>query len=145
MPRRARSKCRTPGCRKAGPYSRNLGLCLSCGLKRMGQGGSATSAKDKGSKCRKPGCRNAGPYSRDLGLCHSCGLKRMGQGGSLGGSAGSAEDKIEAGQRSGLRRKAQMALIIKKFWLDKILAGKKVWEVRSRSTKRRGWIHLAES
>ena len=38
-----------------------------------------------------------------------------------------------------------MALVIRKFWLDKILAGKKVWEIRSSSTKRRGWIHLAQS
>ena len=61
------------------------------------------------------------------------------------GSAGSVEDKVKAGKRSGLRRKAEMALVIRKCWLAKILAGKKVWEIRSSPTKRRGWIHLAQS
>ena len=64
---------------------------------------------------------------------------------SKGGLGGSVENKKEAGQRSGLRRKAEVALVIKEFWLDKILAGKKVWEIRSSPTKRRGWIHLAQS
>ena len=92
------------------------------------------------SKCITLRCKNAGPYSRDLGLCRACGRDRKG---------GSVEDKVSAGsaggKRSGLRRKTEMALVIKKFWLDKILARKKVWEIRSSSTKRRGWIHLAES
>ena len=62
-----------------------------------------------------------------------------------GGLAGAIKDKIEAGRRSGLRRKAQMALVIKNHWLDKILTGRKVWEIRGTSTKRRGWIHFAQS
>ena len=65
--------------------------------------------------------------------------------GSAGGLAGSVEDRKKAGQRSGERRKAEVALVIKKNGLDKILSGKKVWEIRSSSTKRRGWIHLAQS
>ena len=38
-----------------------------------------------------------------------------------------------------------MALTIKKKWLDLILASRKTWEIRGTSTKRRGFIHFAES
>ena len=38
-----------------------------------------------------------------------------------------------------------MALTIKKKWLDLILAGTKTWEIRGKSTERRGFIHFAES
>lgn len=36
-------------------------------------------------------------------------------------------------------------LIIKKKWLDLILSGKKVWEIRSKNTRIRGKIGLIES
>ena len=44
-----------------------------------------------------------------------------------------------------MKRCAKFALVVKKHWLDKILAGEKDWESRGCSTTRRGWIHLAES
>ena len=44
-----------------------------------------------------------------------------------------------------MKRSAKYALVVKKKWLDLILAGKKNWEIRGCSTKRRGWIHFAES
>jgi len=50
-----------------------------------------------------------------------------------------------AGERSGLKRSAKYALVVKKKWLDKIFARTKDWEIRGSSTARRGWIHLAES
>ena len=53
--------------------------------------------------------------------------------------------KKGAGARSGVRRSAKKALVVKKKWLDLILAGKKTWEIRGRSTAKRGWIHFAES
>ena len=76
--------------------------------------------------------------------------QRAGSAGSIkdkqkAGSAGARSDRVKAGKRSGLRRKAGVALVIKKYWLAQILAGKKVWEIRSGPTKRRGWIHLAQS
>ena len=49
------------------------------------------------------------------------------------------------GKRSGLRRSAKKALVVKKKWLDLILAGKKTWEIRGSSTSKRGWVHFAES
>ncbi len=48
-----------------------------------------------------------------------------------------------AGKRSGLRRCAPIALVIKEQWLTKIFSRKKKWEIRSQRTKRRGRIHLA--
>jgi hypothetical protein len=36
-------------------------------------------------------------------------------------------------------------LLIKEYWLDKILAGTKTWEIRSRATARRGPIALIQS
>ena len=39
----------------------------------------------------------------------------------------------------------ERSLIVKKEWLDLILAGKKPWEMRSTKTKIRGWINLIES
>ena len=38
-----------------------------------------------------------------------------------------------------------MLLVVKNPWLELILAGKKVWEIRDASTKVRGKIHLALS
>ena len=53
--------------------------------------------------------------------------------------------KKRAGKRSGLKRSAKYALVVKKQWLDLIIAGDKDWEIRGSSTARRGWIHFAES
>ena len=64
------------------------------------------------------------------------------------GNAGNVEKgkvKKSAGKRSGVRRSAKTAIVVKKKWLDLILAGLKTWEVRARPTAKRGWIHLAES
>jgi len=41
--------------------------------------------------------------------------------------------------------KVMKALIIKKPWIDYILDGKKVWEIRSSNTKIRGQIALIQS
>ena len=64
------------------------------------------------------------------------------------GNAGNVKKgkvKKDAGKRSGLRRSAKKALVVKKKWLDLILAGQKTWEIRGSSTSKRGWVHFAES
>ena len=53
--------------------------------------------------------------------------------------------KKAAGERSAVKRSARVALVVKKQWIDKILAGEKDWEIRGSATARRGWIHFAES
>jgi len=55
------------------------------------------------------------------------------------------QGKIKAGKRSGLRRQAKATLKIKEPWLTMILEGRKVWEIRGETTKKRGWIHLTRS
>ena len=61
------------------------------------------------------------------------------------GNVKKGEVKKKAGVRSGVKRSAKVALVVKKRWLDLILAGAKDWEIRGKSTTRRGWIHFAES
>ncbi len=77
--------------------------------------------------------------SRSTGNTHATGIP---------GNAGNetkGRRKKRAGKRSGLKRSSKVALVVKKRWLDLILAGKKDWEIRGAQTARRGWIHLAES
>ena len=74
-----------------------------------------------------------------------------GNAGNAKGNPGNAGNtsvgpvKVRAGRRSGLKRSAKYALVVKKQWLDLILAGKKKWDIRASSTTRRGWIHFAEA
>ena len=62
-----------------------------------------------------------------------------------GGNTTTGRKKKRAGKRSGVRRSAKRALVVKKRWLDLILAGQKKWEIRGSSTAKRSWIHFAES
>jgi len=74
-----------------------------------------------------------------------------GNNGSVIGSPGNignrktGSDKKAAGTRSGLKRSATTALVVKKQWLDKLLTGEKDWEIRGSYTCRRGYVHFAES
>ena len=89
-------------------------------------------------------------------LCLTCfkqkaarsGAQSAGNANGNAGNAGNAKKgavKKRAGKRSGLKRSAKYALVVKKRWLDLIVAGDKDWEIRGSSTARRGWIHFAES
>ena len=61
------------------------------------------------------------------------------------GNTETGQTKRIAGERSGVRRSAKSALVVRRRWLDKILAGRKTWEIRGGPTTKRGWIHFAES
>ena len=61
------------------------------------------------------------------------------------GNTTAGQSKRIAGKRSGLKRSAKHALVVKKRWLDKILDGEKDWEIRSALTRHRGWVHFAQS
>jgi len=101
-------------------------LCRSCFKKKAAASGaqSAGNAEAKG----KPG--NAGNAKGNPG---NAGNKKKGI------------VKKAAGKRSGLKRSARVALVVKKQWVDKILAGEKDWEIRGSATARRGWVQFAES
>ena len=77
------------------------------------------------------------------GVCFMAQAKNSG-GRSTGNTTGGHKKK-RAGRRSGTKRSAKTALVVKKKWVDLILARKKDWELRGTSTAKRGCVHLAES
>ena len=113
-----------------------------------------------------PRCKNAAASSRAK-FCTGCfkknassaSRKRKVHGGGHGvignsgghgvignkGNTTTGRKKKGAGKRSGVRRSAKRALVVKKKWLDLILTRQKKWEIRGSSTAKRGWIHFAES
>ena len=104
---------------------------------------------------RKCGRQAKGPYARFCTPCFVANAKLKGSDssgnasarGNLGNAGNVKKGKVKknAGKRSGLRRSAKRALVVKKKWLDLIFAGRKTWEIRGSSTSKRGWIHFAES
>ena len=122
-------------------------------------------------KCSRPRCTNDAVSTRSK-FCTACFKKNaslasskrkvFGGGGVLGnsgntttargkgvlgngGNTTTGRKKKHAGKRSALRRSTKMLLVVKNPWLDLILAGKKIWEIRDAQTKQRGKIHLALS
>ena len=85
---------------------------------------------------------NAG-NSRAKGIVDNAGNSRGNPDNA--GNINCGRQKKSAGRRSGVKRCAKFALVVKKYWLDKILAREKDWEIRSCSTARRGLIHFAQS
>ena len=105
-----------------------------------------------GTNAVRSGALSAGNAKGNPGNAGNTSAKgNPGNAGNAKGNPGNAGSttkgtvKIRAGRRSGLKRSAKYALVVKKQWLDLILAGKKNWEIRGCSTTRRGWIHFAES
>ena len=106
-----------------GPYAR---FCWRCFVSNARLKGSVSFGNSSGN----PG--NAGNSSAS-GNLRNAGNVMMGKA------------KKDAGKRSGLRRSARKALVVKKKWLDLIFAGEKTWEIRGCLTFKRGWVHFAES
>ena len=127
--------CASGGCphQAASPRSR---FCTACVLAKKTSAGKKGGTAGSGASKRKAGKLSGGNTTRGAS-------KR--KAGKRCGSEGSIADRRSAGRRSGKRRCAKYALVVKKEWLDKILSGEKTWEIRGCATERRGWIHLAES
>ena len=119
-----RTRCATPALTKA--------ALLSC---RYDCGRSAKTARS--TLCSVCFMKNA----------KSSGARSAGNPKGNIGNAGNmkAGHHAEMAKRSNLKQSARIALVVKKQWLDKILACEKDWEIRGCSTARRGWIHFAES
>ena len=93
---------------------------------------------------RKCGRQAKGPYARFCTPCFVANAKLKGSDSSgnanarcnLGNAGNVKKGKVKknAGKRSGLRRSAKRALVVKKKWLDLIFAGRKTWEIRGSST-----------
>ena len=106
-------------------------FCVACVLAKKASAGKA---------CRGVKKRQAGKVG---GM--ACFGAQKKKAGKQGGLAGNEADKAVASKRGLKKRCAKKALIVKKHWADLILSKDKTWEIRGSATKRRGWIHLAES
>lgn len=111
-------------------------FCLSC----FQENAAIKARSGSGNSQGNPG--NDGNSQGNLGNAGNSQAK-----GNLGNAGNTiiGRRKKSAGRRSGVKRCAKFALVVKEHWLDKILAGEKDWEIRGCSTTRRDWIHLAES
>ena len=123
-------------------------FCLPCFVANSKKRGSESSGNSRGN----PGNVGNSSSSGNPGNAgNSRGRGTLGNAGNSSGNPGNAGNvkkgkvKKDAGKRSGLRRSAKKALVVKKKWLDLILAGQKTWEIRGSSTSKRGWVHFAES
>ena len=115
-------------------------LCRFCFKMKAAVSGaqSAGNAKAQGS----PG--NAGNAKAKGSPDNAGNAEAQGSPGNAGNMTEGIVKKA-AGERSAVKRSARVALVVKKQWIDKILAGEKDWEIRGCATARRGWIHFAES
>jgi hypothetical protein len=121
---------------------RNFPNCRNfkkCGRKSKSQRATFCGPCFK-ARAAQSGARSAGNRTGNPGNNGN----RTGKTGNKGNTKKGIAKK-RAGARSGVKRSSKVALVVKKRWLDKILAGEKDWEIRSSNTSRRGWIHFAES
>ena len=129
---------------------------------KLFQRGHLASPLMKAMNATLPACRTSRCHcrvpSKRATLCLLCRhrMARVSGGRSTGnrnaagnpnnaGNGRKGASKKAAGTRSGLKRSAKYCLVVKKKWLDLILAGSKDWEIRRCSAQRRGWFHFAES
>ncbi len=163
MPMKAMQTATLPKCKdRSGRRVRTMRstLCPTCFKKKVAKSGARSGGNAKGN----PG--NAGNANAKGNPANAGNANAKGDPGNAGNAKGNPANagnanakgnpgntgnetkgaaKKRAGGRSGLKRSAKIALVVKKRWLDQILAGVKDWEIRGSSTARRGWIHFAES
>ena len=146
MPPRRPERCKKqkPGERRhRGPISFLMsdgtgGLCRACGATAMREAGVESAGNAlRGKSKRTAGARSSGNTVQGK-------VKRR-VGAKSSGNTVRGKLKRQAGKRSGLKRSTKSILVVKGPWLDQILDGQKVWEIRGQTTKKRGWIHLAQS
>ena len=131
------------GRRAKGPYAKFCKICFVANAILRGRdsfGNSSGNPGNVGNLSGNPG--NAGNSSA------SGTLRNAGNPSGNPRSTGNMKKgkvKKDAGKRSGLRRSAKKAIIVKKYWLNLILAGRKTWLIRGRTTLKRGWVHFVES
>ena len=133
---KAIKKCCTRGC-KNNATSPRAKFCAEC-FKKNARSSSCKRTVFGGNANGSPG--NAGNSQGSPGNAGNS----QGSPGNAGNVKKGKRKKM-AGGRSGVRRSAKRALVVKKQWLDLILTGRKTWEIRGSSTTKRGWIHFAES
>jgi len=116
-------------------------------------GNATTGAAKRKAGAASSGNATAGVAKRTAGAASSgnptAGVAKRKAGAASAGNATATGAKrtvcVKGGKRSGVRRRADIALVVKKPWLKKIFDGTKTWEIRGSKTTRRGTIHLAQS
>ena len=82
-------------------------------------------------------------------FCFGCRSLCRKSAGKIGGKKGTKQQKRAAGMtgglRSGLKRRGAHRLKVRPELLDLILSGEQTLEIRSGSTRRRGWVHFSPS
>jgi hypothetical protein len=156
--------CATLGCGKQ-PASSRAKFCRQCflesartnSLKRQSFRGGRGVVGNKGNTTVGQSKINAAEKRKSFrggrGVVGNKGNTTVGQSKinaaekrkSFQGNTETGQSKRSAGKRSGLKRSAKHALVVKKRWLDKILDGEKDWEIRSSRTRHRGWVFFAQS
>ena len=130
-----------------GPYARFCSRCFVSNAKLKGSvsfGNSSGNPGNAGNTSARGSLRNAGNPSAS-GKLRNAGNPSASGNLRNAGNVMKGKAKKDAGKRSGLRRSARKALVVKKKWLDLIFAGEKTWEIRGCMTSKRGWVHFAES
>ena len=133
------------GSQAKGPRARYCAQCFRDNAARKGSLSSGNARGNPGNAGNSRGSPGNAGNPQGKGRPANAG-NRQGEGSP--GNAGNVQKgsvKKRAGERSGVRRSAKSVLVVKKRWLEKILAGRKTWEIRGGPTKKRGWIHLAQS
>ena len=129
-------KCQKRGCRENARTLRSK-FCSECFVQQAGLNGARSFGNiKKGISKKRAGASSSGNTTN--------GISKKTAGASSSGNSKKGKTKKRAGQRSGLRRRAAIALIIKTSWLEKIFKRDKQWEIRGTATTRRGRIHLAQ-
>ena len=153
-------KCSKPRCRNnaASPRAK---FCIGCfkdnarctGARSTGGGNSGAKGVigNSGNSSAKGVIGNSGGgnssakgvigNSGGKGVIGNCGNSSA--KGLMGnrGNTNSGKKKKFAGKRSALLRSTKTLLLVMKPWVELILAGTKVWEIRGVCTKLRGKIH----
>jgi len=140
----ASKKCSSPRCTNDAASTRSK-FCTACFKKNASLASSKRKVFGGGGVLGNSGNTTT---ARGKGVLGNGGNTTTTRGKGVlgnGGNTTTGRKKKRAGKRSGVRRSAKRALVVKKRWLDLILAGEKTWEIRGSSTAKRGWIHFAES
>ena len=102
-------------------------FCLPC----FKENAAAKARSGTGNSQAKGVMGNAG-NSRAKGVVDKAGHSR-GNPDNVG-NISRGRKKKSAGRRSGVKRCAKFALVVKKYWLDKVIALEKDWDLRKRKT-----------
>ena len=140
-------QCSKPRCRNnaASPRAK---FCIGCfkdnarctGARTGGNSGAKGVIGNSGNSSAKGVIGNRGNSSAKGVKGNSGNSSAKGLMGNRG-NTNSGKKKKFAGKRCALLRSTKTLLLVMKPWVELILAGKKVWEIRGVCTKLRGKIH----